>query len=115
MYVHVCVFWRGKCAFHTYCYIIENGNTNSVTTAPVYKLITFIDIEKYTKLNGIHIPYKSKVRDTWVAQQLSICLWLRAWSWSPGIEFHIGLPEWSLLLPLPVCVSLSLSVSFMNT
>ena len=41
-------------------------------------------------------------RDAWVAQRLSICLWLRAWSWGPGIESHIGLPAWSLLLPLPV-------------
>ena len=34
------------------------------------------------------------------------------------IESHIGLPAWSLLLPLPVCVSaclsLSYSVSLMN-
>ena len=49
--------------------------------------------------------------DPWVAQQISGCL-LRpgAWSWSPGIESHIGLPEWSLLLPLPVSLPLSLSL-----
>ena len=34
------------------------------------------------------------------------------WSWRPGIESHVGLPAWSLLLPLPV--SLPLSVSLMN-
>ena len=50
--------------------------------------------------------------DAWVAQRLSICLWLRAWSPSPGIKSPIGLPAWSLLLPLPV--SLPLSVSLMN-
>ena len=32
----------------------------------------------------------------------------------PGIESHIGLPEWSLLLPLPVSLPLSLSLSIMN-
>ena len=50
--------------------------------------------------------------DTCVAQQLSICLRLRAWPRGPGIEFHIGLPAGSLLLPLPV--SLPLSGSLMN-
>ncbi|CAD7693428.1 unnamed protein product [Nyctereutes procyonoides] len=38
--------------------------------------------------------------------------------WSPGIESHVGLPAWSLLLPLPVSLplslSLSLSLSLMN-
>ena len=27
----------------------------------------------------------------------------------PGIEFHIGLPAWSLLFPLPVSLPLSVS------
>ena len=49
-----------------------------------------------------------------VAQQLSICLRPRAWSWRPRIESHIGLPAWSLLLPLPVSLPLSLSVSWIN-
>ena len=48
--------------------------------------------------------------DAWVAQQLSACLQLRSWSWSPGIESHIDLPAWSLLLPLPVSLPLSLSL-----
>ena len=47
-------------------------------------------------------------RNAWVAQWLSICLWLWAWSQGPRIESPIG----SLLLPLPM--SLSLSVSLMN-
>ena len=51
-------------------------------------------------------------KGTWVAQWLSLCLWLKAGPWGPGIESHIGLPAWSLLLPLPV--SLPLSVSLMN-
>ena len=49
--------------------------------------------------------------DPWVAQQFSACLWPRARSWSPGIESRVGLPAWSLLLPLPVLpFSLSLYV-----
>ena len=42
---------------------------------------------------------------------LSICLWPRARSWSPGIEYRIGLLAWSLLVPLPVSLPLSLSLS----
>ena len=38
-------------------------------------------------------------------------LWPRAWSWKYGTESHVGLPGWSLLLPLPVSLPLSLSVS----
>ncbi|CAD7688075.1 unnamed protein product [Nyctereutes procyonoides] len=36
-----------------------------------------------------------------MAQRFSSCLRPRVWSWSPGIKSHIGLPAWSLLLPLP--------------
>ena len=46
-----------------------------------------------------------------VAQWLSICLQLRSWSQGPGIKSHIGLPTGSLLLPLPVSLLLSFSVS----
>ncbi|CAD7690296.1 unnamed protein product [Nyctereutes procyonoides] len=35
------------------------------------------------------------------------CLWPGARSWRPGIESHVGLPAWSLLLPLPVSLPLS--------
>ena len=45
-----------------------------------------------------------------VAQRSSICLRPRAWSWSPGIESHVRLPAWSLLLPLPVSLPLCLCV-----
>ena len=48
------------------------------------------------------------------AQRFSTCLWPRARSWSLGIESCVGLPAWSLLLPLPVSLPLSLSVSIMN-
>ena len=34
----------------------------------------------------------------------------RVGSWRPGIESHIGLPTWSLLLPLPVSLPLSVSL-----
>ena len=46
--------------------------------------------------------------DAWVAQWLSVCLWLRSWSQSPRINSHIGFPVRSLLLPLPVSLPLSL-------
>ena len=49
--------------------------------------------------------------DPWVAQQFSACLSPRTYSWSSGIESRIRLPEWSLLLPLPVSLPLSLSLS----
>ena len=52
--------------------------------------------------------------DAWVAQRLSNCLWLRVWSWNPGIESCIGLPAWGLLLPPPMFLPLSLAVSLMN-
>ena len=47
-------------------------------------------------------------RGAWVAQWLSVCLWLRAGS-GPRIESHIGLPAWVLLLPLPVSLPLCVS------
>ena len=56
----------------------------------------FLSFPRYPFLNNIWSW------DTRMAQQLSFCLWLRTWSWSPRIKSHIGLPAWSLLLPLPV-------------
>ena len=46
----------------------------------------------------------------------STCLQPGAWSWSPEIKSHIGLPAWSLLLPLPVSLpfSLFLCLSWIN-
>ena len=44
----------------------------------------------------------------------SACLWPGARSWSPGIEFCVGLLAWSLLLPLPVSLPLSLCLSLIN-
>ena len=52
---------------------------------------------------------KNKEEGTWVAQWLSIWLWLSSWSWGPGIESCIGFPAWSLLLPLCLCLSLCVS------
>ena len=42
---------------------------------------------------------------TSVAQWLSVCLWLRSWSWGPGIESHIGFLKGA-------CFSLCLSLYF---
>ena len=52
--------------------------------------------------------------DAWVAQQLSVCLSLRVWSWSPRMESHIRIPAWSLLLPLPMSLPFSLCLSWIN-
>ena len=45
--------------------------------------------------------WEASLRGTWVAQGISICLWLRLWSQGPGIKSHIGLSMGFLLLPLP--------------
>ena len=47
-----------------------------------------------------------------LAQQFSACLWLRVWSWTPGIESCIELPAWSLLVPLSVSLPLSVCLSW---
>ena len=47
----------------------------------------------------------------WVAQWLSVCLWLWSGSRGPGIESRIRLPAWRLLLPLPVSLPLSVCLS----
>ena len=52
--------------------------------------------------------------DPWVAQRFGACLQPRACSWSPEIESHVRLPAWSLFLPLPVSLPLSVSLSLMN-
>ena len=46
-----------------------------------------------------------------VAQQFSVTFSPGVWSWRPWIESHVRLPAWSLLLPLPVSLPLSLCVS----
>ena len=53
-------------------------------------------------------------RDAWMAQRLRVCLWLRVWSRSPGIESHIGLLAWTLLLLLPMSLPLSLCLSWIH-
>ena len=68
--------------------------------------LSFTVLKKYIK--------KKNCRGTWVAQWLSVCLWLRSWSWSSGIESRIGLPAGILLLPLPMSLPLSLSLCLMN-
>ena len=45
-----------------------------------------------------------------MAQWFGACLWPRVQSWGPRIESPVGLPAWSLLLPLPVSLPLSLSL-----
>ena len=50
---------------------------------------------------------------TWIVQWLSICLWLRVWSWGAGTESCIRLPG-SLILPLPMSLPLSFCLSWIN-
>lgn len=55
--------------------------------------------------------------DTWMAQLVKHLLWLRSWSWGPGIEPHIGLPiQWGECLSLSLCPSplLVLTLSLSN-
>ena len=49
-------------------------------------------------------------RGSWVAWWFSVCLWPGAWSWGLGIESCFRFLAWSLLLPLPVSLPLSLSL-----
>ena len=86
-------------------------------------ILHFLTLRIYTCLSVEHLKvfvldglvlFKKLCRDAWMAQRLNVGLWLRAWSWSPGIKSHIGLPVWSLLLPLPVSLPLSLCLSWIN-
>ena len=55
-----------------------------------------------------------KIGGAWMAQSLGVCLQLRAWSWSSGIEPPSGSSAGRLLLPLPLPLlvfPLSLAVS----
>ena len=58
----------------------------------------------FLQINKVFL--KKLFADPWVVQQFSACLWPRAQSWRPGMESHVGLPAWSLLLPLPLSLSL---------
>ena len=65
------------------------------------------EYRKVKYLSGAKLKQNHRTWDAWVAQQLHICLRLRAWSQSPGIKFYIQLPAGSLLLPLPISLHLS--------
>ena len=56
------------------------------------------------------LSQKRHIWNAWVAQRLSVCLWIRVGFRIPGIRSRIGLLAWSLLL-LPLPVSLPLCVS----
>ena len=52
-----------------------------------------------------------KTRGAWVGQWLSVCLWLRAWFWGPGIRVSHQAPHKE---PASPSTSLPLSVSLVN-
>ena len=62
-------------------------------------------------IKGKWLKKKKVNRVAWVAQTLNICLRLREWSHSPGIESDIRLPVMGLLFPPPVSMPFSLYVS----
>ena len=68
---------------------------------------------KILKYHYQNVKINIDVGDPCMAQRFGACLWPGARSWSPGIESRVGLPAWSLLLPLllPLPVSLPLSLS----
>ena len=70
---------------------------------------------KNTKLGLTSIFYQiiELKGDFWVTQQLSVCLQLRAWSWSPGIESHIGLLQ-GTCFSLCLCFYLYVCLSWKN-
>ena len=68
------------------------------------------DMSRGSLLRVLNIYHMKSSWDAWVVQWLNIFLWLRSWSWGPGIESCISLPVGILLLPLPVSL-LSLCVS----
>ena len=51
---------------------------------------------------------------TWVAQWLSICLWLRSWFRGPRTKSRTGFPTGSLVLPLPMSLLPSLCLLWIN-
>ena len=53
---------------------------------------------------------KKKSQDAWVAQRLSVCLWLRRDPGVPRSSPTLGFPMGSLLLCLPMSQPLSLSL-----
>ena len=90
--------------------------TKSWVTKEKIDKLGFIKIKNFL-LQIIHYIKKVKRQGAWVAQRLSVCLQLRAWSHGPGIEPHIRLPArrgacFSLshspcLCSLSLCLSLS--------
>ena len=65
---------------------------------------------------GYQSGLKSRIWDAWVAQGLTLCLWLRVWSWSLGSSPILG-SWWGawFSLCLIFCLSLSLSLSLSHT
>ena len=83
---------------HMYVHVLQS----------MYRFICYIHIYTYVCSKFIaHLKYM------FLGSPGGSAVWRRlqpgVWSWRPGIESH-GLPAWSLLLPLPVSLPLSLYV-----
>ena len=68
----------------------------------LYMIILYIWYLFYSTLN---LP----CWDSWMAHWLSFCLWLRAWSWSPGSPTQGSLHGACFFLCLCLCLSLYVS------
>ena len=75
----------------------------------------FCVLATYLYLGILQKKLRNKsLRDPWVAQWLSICLRLRAWSRSPGIHSHIGSLLGACFSCLCPSLCLSLCLSWIN-
>ena len=81
------------------CWIMDPGRR--IFQNPTLILGQIIQI--YTLI--LYLDWKTWVWDVWVAQRLSVCLWLRWWSWSWDWVPHQA-PYFSLCLCLclPLCI-----------
>ena len=119
----VCHKWGEGCSQHLVdrcqgcCYTAYNsqdGGSQQIIppNTPMQLRLKKPWYESLETVPDVNIFFKKALnRDPWVAQRFSAYVQPRAWSWRPRIESHIGLPAWSLLLPLPVSLPLSVCVS----
>ena len=102
-------FFFMKPSIDTY---VQTSTEKPICQVNRHKLFHFISstlIKNCRRIVFLKQFIKNNFGDARVAQQLNVCSWLRVWSQSSRIGSCIRLPAWSLLLPLPVSLPLSLS------